>query len=233
MKDKSKRVLEMIQCLRETYPEVHCALEYTTPLELLVATILSAQCTDERVNKVTPALFKKYKTAAAYAQAKPEDIQDLVRSTGFYQNKAKNIQGAARVIAAEYGGQVPRAMEALVSLPGVGRKTANVVLGNAFNIPGMPVDTHMIRVNNRLGLTRQKDPVKIETELTAIVPKEDWTIYSHLIIWHGRARCQARKPDCEGCEIRELCPKIGIEKGGRLKVVGGREKEYKNKENDL
>jgi endonuclease-3 len=210
VKDKLSRVLDIIQCLRKTYPEVHCALDYANPLELLVATILSAQCTDERVNKVTPALFKKYKTARAYAQAKLEDIQDLIRSTGFYQNKAKNIQGAARVLAADFGGQVPQTMEALVNLPGVGRKTANVVLGNAFNIPGMPVDTHMIRVNNRLGLTRQKDPVKIETELTAIVPKQDWTIYSHLIIWHGRARCQARKPDCAGCEIRELCPKIGV-----------------------
>ena len=162
------------------------------------------------MNKVTPALFKKYKTALAYAQAEPEDIRTLIRSTGFYQNKAKNIQGAARRITEEFGGQVPQTMEALVSLPGVGRKTANVVLGNAFNIPGMPVDTHMIRVNNRLGLTHQRDPVKIETELTAIVPKQDWTIYSHLIIWHGRARCQARKPDCGGCEIAHLCPKIGM-----------------------
>ena len=208
MKDKSKRVLEIIQRLRKTYPKVHCALEYTNPLELLVATILSAQCTDERVNKVTPALFQKCKTAAAYAQAKLEDIQTLIRSTGFYQNKTKNIQGAARMIANVFEGQVPRTMEELVSLPGVGRKTANVVLGNAFNIPGMPVDTHMIRVNNRLGLTHQQDPVKIEAELTSIVPKQDWTIYSHLIIWHGRARCRARKPDCDQCEIKNLCPKI-------------------------
>jgi len=210
VKDKLGRVLDIIKRLRKTYPGVHCALDYKNPLELLVATILSAQCTDERVNKVTPALFKKYKTARAYAEAKLEDIQTLIRSTGFYQNKAKNIQGAAGAIVKEFGGEVPRTMEALVNLPGVGRKTANVVLGNAFNIPGMPVDTHMIRVNNRLGLTRQRDPVKIETELTALVPKEDWTIYSHLIIWHGRARCQARKPDCAGCEIGELCPKIGV-----------------------
>lgn len=224
--DKAARVLEIIQCLRKTYPGVRCALEYKNPLELLVATILSAQCTDERVNQVTPALFKKYKTARAYAEAKLEDIQALVRSTGFYQNKAKNIQGAARVIAAGFGGQVPRTMEDLVSLPGVGRKTANVVLGNAFNIPGMPVDTHMIRVNNRLGLTRQKDPVKIETELMTIVPKQDWTVYSHLIIWHGRARCQARRPDCAGCEISDLCPKIGLGAAGKLKksVRGGEKK---------
>lgn len=208
--DREKRVRAVIRCLKKTYPEVHCALDYSSPLELLVATILSAQCTDERVNQVTPALFKKYKTASAYAEAKLEDIQTLIRSTGFYQNKAKNIQGAARTLADHFGGEVPQTMEALVRLPGVGRKTANVVLGNAFNIPGMPVDTHMIRVNYRLGLTLQRDPVKIETDLTAIVPKRDWTLYSHLIIWHGRARCQARKPDCAGCEIADLCPKVGV-----------------------
>ena len=206
--DKKKRIRKIVLRLRKAYPDIRCALDYSNPLELLVATILSAQCTDVRVNKVTPGLFKKYQNAADFAQADLAELQALIRSTGFYQNKAKNIQAAARRISEQFGGKVPQRMEDLVSLPGVGRKTANVILGNAFGIPGMPVDTHMIRLNNRLGLTLQQDPVKIETELTALVPEKDWTDYSHLIIFHGRRRCMARNPDCEGCEIRDLCPRI-------------------------
>lgn len=200
----------MIRRLRKAYPDLGCALTHANPLELLVAVILSAQCTDARVDKVTPALFKKYKTAADYAGADLQELQEVIRSTGFYQNKAKNIQGAARRILEQFGGEVPRTMEELLSLPGVGRKTANVVLGNAFDVPGMAVDTHMIRLNNRLDLTRQLDPVKIEAELTQLVPEKDWTDYSHLMITHGRSRCFARKPDCANCEILLLCPRRGV-----------------------
>lgn len=203
---KKTRALKILEILRRTYPEARCALDYSNPLELLVATILSAQCTDKRVNMVTPALFKKYPDAEAYAAAKPAELEKLIQSTGFYKNKAKNIQQAARRIVEVYEGKVPALLDELVTLPGVGRKTANVVLGNAFGIPGLTVDTHMIRLNNRLGLTAQRDPVKIERELMPIIPQEAWTEYSHLIIHHGRSRCPARKPDCAGCEIRSLCP---------------------------
>ena len=212
--DRKKRIRQVIRRLKKAYPDSRCALNHTNPLELLAATILSAQCTDVRVNKVTPDLFEKYRSAADFAAADLNELQTLVRSTGFYQNKAKSIQAAAKQIMENFGGEVPRRMEDLVSLPGVGRKTANVILGNAFGIPGMPVDTHMIRVNNRLDFTRQLDPVKIETELTALVSKKDWTLYSHLIISHGRRRCMARKPDCAGCEIGDLCPKIKVVKKG-------------------
>lgn len=217
--DRKKRISEVIRILRKSYPDVRCALDYTNPLELLVATILSAQCTDERVNKVTPALFKKYKKAKDYAAADPRDIEQIIRSAGFYQSKTRNIQGAARRLVEVFGGEVPRTMEELVSLPGVGRKTANVVLGNVFDIPGMPVDTHMIRLNNRLDFTREKDPVKIETELTRLVPMKDWTEYSHLIIHHGRSRCYARKPDCSACEIFKFCPRRGVTEILRKPVV--------------
>ncbi|MCB9799422.1 MAG: endonuclease III [Candidatus Omnitrophica bacterium] len=203
---QKKRVLKIIRTLRKTYPDVKCALDHKNPLELLVATILSAQCTDKRVNMVTPALFKKYPNAKAYARAKPQEIEGLIRSTGFYQNKARNIRLMAQALVKKFSGEVPARMEDLVQLPGVGRKTANVVLGNVFGVPGMPVDTHMIRINNLLGLTRRHDAVKIETELCRLVPRKDWTDYSHLIIHHGRARCIARRPDCARCEIRLLCP---------------------------
>lgn len=204
--DKKKRVFKITGVLRKKYPNAHCALHFSNPLELLVATILSAQCTDKRVNLVTPALFKKYRRAADYANADPEALEKAIRSAGFYKNKAKNIMAACRTIVEQFKGDVPGKMEDLVSLRGVGRKTANVVLGNAFGVPGIPVDTHMIRVNRRLGLTDHSDPVKIEFDLMALVPKKDWTEYSHLIIYHGRARCFARKPDCGHCEIRKLCP---------------------------
>ncbi len=206
---KKVRAEEILKQLRKIYPEAKCALNFSTPMELLAATVLSAQCTDKRVNLVTPDLFKKYPDVEAFAQAKQMEIEKLIQSTGFYKNKAKSILGAAKKIMEDFGGEVPRKLEDLVSLPGVGRKTANVILGNAFNTPGLTVDTHMIRINRRLGLTRQKDPVKIEFDLMPLIPQKSWTEYSHLIIHHGRTRCPARSPDCGGCEIRSLCPSAG------------------------
>jgi len=203
---KKKRVRAILLRLRKAYPDVRCALHYSTPWELLVATVLSAQCTDRLVNRVTPVLFKKYPSVRAITAADPGEIEQAVRSTGFYRNKTKNILGAAKAVLERFGGKVPARMEDLVTIPGVGRKTANVILGNAFGIPGIPVDTHMIRINRLLALTRHADPVKIEFDLMELVSKKDWTFYSHLIIHHGRARCFARRPDCSHCEILKLCP---------------------------
>jgi endonuclease III len=207
---KKQRVLKIIRRLRRAYPDSRCALHFKTPWELLVATVLSAQCTDKRVNLVTPALFTKYPKAQAFAKADPQELQEAIRSTGFYRNKSKSILGAAQAVLARFGAKVPARMEDLVTLPGVGRKTANVILGNAFGIPGIAVDTHMIRVNHRLGLTRHTDPVKIECDLMKLVPEKDWTLYSHLIIHNGRARCLARRPDCTHCEVQDLCPSEGV-----------------------
>ena len=204
--EKKLRIKRIIQRLRKTYPEVKCELDYSSPMELLAATVLSAQCTDKRVNMVTPALFRKYKTISDYAAADVRDVEMLIQSTGFYKNKAKNIVNAAGMIMENFSGEVPRKLEDLIALPGVGRKTANVVLGNAFGIPGIPVDTHMIRLNGRLGISKNIDPVKIEFDLMPLVAEKDWTDYSHLIIRHGRRRCPARKPDCASCEIQDLCP---------------------------
>lgn len=209
LEEKKERVKKIIARLRRANPDPKCALNFSNPLELLVATILSAQCTDKRVNIVTPALFKKYRRAEDYAKADPEIFEQEIRTTGFYKSKTKSILGAAKEIAAQFGGKVPDRIEELVKLPGVGRKTANVVLGNAFGIPGLTVDTHMIRVNGRLGLTKHTDPVKIELDLMELVPNKAWTEYSHLIIHHGRVRCFARKPDCPNCEVRDLCPSAG------------------------
>ena len=206
---KKKRALKIIRRLKKTYPNVRCALNFSNPFELLAATILSAQCTDKRVNMVTPALFRRYTKIEDYAAADPREMATFVRSAGFYQNKTKSIIGAAKAILENYGGRVPGKMEDLITLPGVGRKTANVLLGNAFGIPGLTVDTHMIRLNNLMGLTNLKDPVKIEHALMPLIPKKDWTLFSHMIIHHGRARCIARRPDCPHCEIRELCPSAG------------------------
>ena len=203
---KKKRTRAVFLRLRKAYPDSRCALYFSTPWELLVATVLSAQCTDKLVNQVTPALFKKYSSVRAFAAADPGEVEQAIRSTGFYRNKAKNILGAAKAVLERFGGKVPACMEDLTTIPGVGRKTANVILGNAFGIPGISVDTHMIRINCLLGLTRHTDPVKIEFDLMKLVPKKDWTIYSHLIIHHGRACCFARRPDCGHCEIRDLCP---------------------------
>ncbi len=203
-----ERTEEIIAILKRTYPDAKCALDHSSPLELLVATILSAQCTDARVNIVTKDLFKKYKTAKAYAAAPAGVLEKDIQSTGFFNNKAKSLRGMGAAIADEHGGKVPDTMEELTKLPGVGRKTANVVLGNAFgkNI-GVVVDTHVTRVSNRLGLTKHAvDAVKIEQDLIKIVPQAEWTLFSHLLIHHGRQICQARKPKCESCPLLELCP---------------------------
>ena len=201
----------LLDRLRQAYPNSHCALDHQSPLELLVATILSAQCTDKRVNEVTPELFRRYPSAAHYAQAPLEEIETLIRSTGFYRNKAKSLQGLGRALMADHAGLVPRSMELLTPLPGVGRKTANVVLGNAFgeNI-GVVVDTHVGRLSRRLGLTVEDDPEKVERDLMAVVPQAEWTLWSHLLIDHGRAVCLARKPRCGECVLQELCPSAEV-----------------------
>ncbi len=205
------RAARQIEILKKTYPDVHCELDYRTPLELLVATILSAQCTDVRVNRVTPRLFARYPSAEAYAGAEPAELQALVHSTGFYHNKAKNIRECCRILVEKYKGEVPRSMEELQALPGVGRKTANVVLSNMYGIhAGIVVDTHVGRLTRRLGLTAERDPVKVEKALLPLVPQADWGLFSHLLIWHGRRRCAARNPDCADCELKRICPRIGL-----------------------
>jgi len=202
-----ERVKQLIKAWPKVYPDAHTELNFKTPLELLIATILSAQCTDKRVNMVTPALFKKYRGAKDYAGAPADELENAIKSTGFFNSKAKSIRGAAAAIVQKFGGKVPNSMEQLRELPGVGRKTANVVLGNAFGInEGIVVDTHVIRLSQRLGLTKHKDPEKIEQDLTKLVPQKYWAIWSHWLIWHGRRRCFARKPDCSNCEVLKLCP---------------------------
>jgi len=202
-----ERARQLVQIFPEVYPGARCELDFKTPLQLLIATILSAQCTDKRVNLVTPALFRKYRTAADFAKARPAEMERAIKSTGFFRNKTKSILGATKAIVAKFGGRVPDSMEELRELPGVGRKTANVVLGNAFHTDeGIVVDTHVMRLSQRLRLTRQKDPEKIELELMKLVPREHWTNWSHWLIWHGRRRCFARKPDCSQCEVFRLCP---------------------------
>ncbi len=205
--DIVRRCARIIAILKKTYPDAKCSLDYTNSLELLVATILSAQCTDVRVNIVTKDLFRKYRTAADYAGVSQDGFAAEIRSTGFYNNKAKSIRGAAARIVADFGGKVPDAMEALLTLPGVARKTANVVLGNAFGKnEGVVVDTHVSRIAVRLKLSTAKQPEKIEQDLMAIVPRECWTLFGHLMIYHGRAICTARKPNCAGCPLNKLCP---------------------------
>ena len=207
---KAARLREIITGLRHAYPDAHCELNHSHPLELLIATILSAQCTDKQVNLVTPNLFKKYRTAADYGAAKLPELENDIRRLGFFRNKAKNIQACGQQLVQRHGGIVPRTMEELTQLDGVGRKTANVVLGNAFKVNvGVVVDTHVARLSQRLGLTRQKAPEKIEPDLIKLVPQADWTMFSHWLIWHGRRRCFARKPDCANCEIARLCPSAG------------------------
>jgi endonuclease III len=207
----ARRTRQIISKLKRTYPDAHCELNHSNPLQLLIATILSAQCTDERVNKVTPALFARCRTAKDFAEIPTAELEGLIRTTGFFRSKAKSIRGCAAALVKDHGGEVPRTMEHLHKLSGVGRKTANVVLGNAFNLAeGIVVDTHVGRLSRRLGLTRQQDPVKVEQALVKIVPKADWTLFSHLLIWHGRRRCSARKPDCSNCELSSLCPKRGV-----------------------
>ncbi len=208
---KKAPLLETLALFKKYYPDAHCALNFTTPYELLVATVLSAQCTDERVNKVTPALFKKYGTPAKMAKAPIEDIEALIRSTGFFKNKAKSLKAAAIDLVEKYKSQIPQDLGALVELPGVGRKTANVVLGNAFGIAsGIVVDTHVTRLSNRLGWVKCENAVIIERELNPQVPQEDWVMFSHYLISHGRAVCKARKPACSHCFLEETCPKVGV-----------------------
>jgi endonuclease III len=204
---KKQKALEILARLKRLYPDAVCSLDYETPVQLLVATILSAQCTDERVNKVTPALFDRYPTAEALANAELEDITELVRSTGFYRNKAKNIQAACRMIVAEFGGEVPRTMEEVTRLPGAARKTANVVLAHAYGInAGVTVDTHVKRLSARLGLTKHTDPIHVEQDLIKLLPQPDWENWSIRLIYHGRAVCDARKPACDRCDLADLCP---------------------------
>jgi endonuclease-3 len=208
---KHDRTQKILSALQRTYPDAHCELNFASPLQLLVATILSAQCTDKRVNLVTAELFKKYRTAQDFAAAPLADLEAAVRTTGFFRNKAKNIQACCAALVAKFGGEVPRTMAELHGLAGVGRKTANVVLGNAFGINvGVVVDTHVTRLSNRLGLAKGADAVKVEQQLIKLVPQHDWTLFSHWLIWHGRRRCAARKPDCANCELKNLCPQLGL-----------------------
>lgn len=219
---RRERVAQLVQVLPEVYPGAHCELDFKNPLQLLIATILSAQCTDKRVNMVTPALFKKYRTAVDYAKAPPAELEKAIQSTGFFRNKTKSIRAATSTIANKHDGKVPDTMAELRELPGVGRKTANVVLGNAFGKDeGIVVDTHVARLSKRLRLTKHDDPEKIECDLMKLVPREYWTNWSHWLIWHGRRRCFARKPDCANCEIFRLCPsgkiflRTGVARNGK------------------
>lgn len=215
------RVRRILEVLAKTYPTATCALRHSSALELLVATILSAQCTDERVNLVTTELFRRYRTAADYARAPIGELEEAIRSTGFYRNKARAIQEACKRIEETYGGRVPDTMEDLLTLRGVARKTANVLLGTWFGKnEGVVVDTHVHRIATRLGLTRQKTPEKIERDLMAILPREEWTDFGHRVIWHGRRICDARRPACERCPLEPLCPKVGLVPRG-VKREGG------------
>ncbi len=208
---KKARTQKIIAALKCVYPNAHCELNFSNPLELLIATILSAQCTDKRVNLVTAELFKKYRNAKDFAEADISELEKDIRSTGFYKNKAKNIKACCAALVEKFDGEVPRTMDELHALAGVGRKTANVVLGNAFGINvGVVVDTHVTRLGNRLGLVKGTDAVKLEQEFMKLVPQNEWTDFSHWLIWHGRRRCDARKPDCADCEIANLCPRIGV-----------------------
>ncbi|MCX6982414.1 MAG: endonuclease III [Verrucomicrobia bacterium] len=208
---RAARAQEILAALARTYPQAHCELDYSTPLELLIATILSAQCTDKRVNIVTKELFRVCKSAADFVALPQEQLEEIVHTTGFFRAKAKNIKACCTALVAHHGGEVPRTMDELTALAGVGRKTANVVLGNAFGINvGVVVDTHVQRLTARLGLTRETTPEKIEQDMMRLVPCEQWAVFSHWLIWHGRRRCDARKPDCAQCEIATLCPRVGV-----------------------
>jgi len=223
---REERATAIVKALSRVYPTAHCELDFADPLQLLISTILSAQCTDKRVNMVTPALFKTYKTAKAFADVSHEDLEKAIQSTGFYRNKAKAIRAACADIVTKHGGKVPQTMEELTALHGVGRKTANVVLGNAFGKnEGVVVDTHVSRLSQRLGITKQTTPEKIELDLMKLIPRDHWTDFSHWLIWHGRRRCYARKPDCAGCEIQSLCPSaFKLDSPIQKQPQGGKEK---------
>ena len=212
-KTDQQRTRRLIRELARLYPDAQCSLNFEKPFHLLVATILSAQCTDARVNMVTPELFRRFPDAAAMASANPIEIQNLIKSTGFYQNKTRSILACSQALVEKYGGKVPQKMEELVQLGGVGRKTANVILGNAFGIPGLPVDTHVIRLSKRLGLTTNNQATHIERDLCAVIPKKEWTLFSLRLIYHGRQVCHARKPRCQSCALASLCPRVGLDSG--------------------
>ena len=205
----TRRARRINRELAELYPDAHCELDFRTPLELSVATILSAQCTDKRVNEVTPALFRRYPDAAAYAGADRDELETMVKSTGFFRNKTTSLIKLGQLLVENFGGEVPRTLPELVTLPGFGRKTANVVLGNAFDVPGLTVDTHFGRLVRRWGWTAETDPVKVEAVVAELIPKKEWTIFSHRAIWHGRRMCHSRKPACGVCPIARLCPSFG------------------------
>ncbi len=210
--DRKARARAILKDLGKLYPDAHCALNFENPLQLLIATILSAQCTDVRVNLVTPALFARYSDAQAFADADIAELERLIQSTGFFRNKAKSIKTCCQQLIANHGGQVPATLDKLVPLPGVGRKTANVVLGNAFDTPGITVDTHVGRLSRRMGFTTHEDAVKVERDLMELIPRKDWTIFSHRMIFHGRQICIARKPKCDDCTLAKHCPKIGVDR---------------------
>ncbi|GHG19584.1 MULTISPECIES: endonuclease III [Amycolatopsis] len=219
----------MKRCLDDVYPDAHCELDFTTPLELLVAVVLSAQTTDVRVNLVTPALFKRYRTAADYAGADRTELEDYLRSTGFYRAKANSVMGLGAALVERFGGEVPAKLEDLVTLPGVGRKTANVVLGNAFDVPGITVDTHFGRLVRRWGWTAEEDPVKVEHAVGELIPRKEWTMFSHRVIFHGRRVCHAKKPACGACPLAKDCPSYGTGPTGfdeAAKLVKGVEKDH-------
>jgi endonuclease-3 len=206
---RRRRARRIVRVLGETYPDAHCELDFRTPLELLVATVLSAQCTDQRVNKVTPALFDRYRDAAAYAGADRPELEGLIAPTGFFRQKAATIQAIGQHLCDRFGGEVPGRLDDLVTLPGVGRKTANVVLGDAFGVPGLTVDTHLGRLARRFGWTTHTDPDKVEADLMLLFPRKDWTLVSHRVIWHGRRRCHAKRPACGACPVSRWCPAFG------------------------
>jgi endonuclease-3 len=217
--DAKKHAAQVVKILQQTYPDAECALKFNNPLQLLIATILSAQCTDVRVNMVTPELFRRYTTAKAFAEAPVKDIEKIIQSTGFFRNKAKNIKACCEQLEKKFGGRVPQELDDLVNLPGVGRKTANVVLGTAFGIAsGVVVDTHVGRISGRLGFTKHTNAVKAEQDLCKLLPQSTWIDYSHLVIAHGRAICTARKPLCDKCTLLKICPRIGVAKKEKTKL---------------
>ena len=215
----TRRARRMHRALTEAHPDAHCELDFTTPLELAVATILSAQCTDERVNQVTPTLFKRYPTAADYAGADRGELEDLIRTTGFFRNKTSALIGLGQALVEKYGGEVPRRLPDLVGLPGICRKTANVILGNAYGVPGITVDTHFRRLVRRFGWTAEEDPVKIEHAVGGLIPKRDWTMLSHRVIFHGRRVCHSRRPACGACTLARWCPSYGTGPTGKTEAA--------------
>jgi endonuclease-3 len=228
-----ERADQIRHALKELYPNAQSALQFADPLQLVVATILSAQCTDARVNMVTPALFARYPDAEAFANARPAELQRLIYSTGFYRSKTKSIIACCKQIVAEHGGKVPQSMEGLIALPGIGRKIANVILGNAFGIPGIPVDTHVARLAYRMRLTRSRKPKRIERDLMELIPPEEWTEFGHWMIWHGRKVCHARRPRCEQCVLAEFCPKVGVRTKPAKKMRRTKRKRKATKGRDL